>query len=123
MARDALASSATLRLMGMFADRSLQTCGVVFFLCVASEAERISGPDQVGRRIAVDLMAIEAAELTTVHRALNKVIALHAVIVRGQFGILVEVRCSRLHVFEFPVVSQPLPGQDRGLPPIRAGPV
>ena len=41
-----------------------------------------------------------------VYRALNEVIALHTVLVRGQVSKLVEVRRAGLELLQFPVVPR-----------------
>jgi len=48
---------------------------------VAGEAEFVAGEGQQRRRVGVDLVAVEAAQCTVAHVALDEVVALHAVLV------------------------------------------
>src|SRR6185437_3432904 len=59
---------------------------------------------------AVDLVAVEAADVAVVHDAFREVVALHAIFVRGEVGELVEVGDAGLEIFEAPVVGEALAG-------------
>ena len=91
----ALTSGAPFGVVGVLGDRGFKASWVVGVM--ALKAEKVSDPAHtcdVGG--AVDLMAVEAANLAVVHIALDEVVALHAVLVRGQVGVLKEVRDSGL---------------------------
>ena len=53
-------------------------------------------------------MAVEAADLAVVHDALREVVALHAVFVGDEIGVLVEVGGAGLELFEVPEVGEAL---------------
>ena len=59
----------------------------------------------------MDIVAVEATQLPVVHIALHEVITLHPVLMRRQVGILIEIRHTRLQVFEPPDIRQTLPWQ------------
>jgi hypothetical protein len=95
VARDALATTASLSMMCVLADGSLESSRVVFG--VAEKADCIANGYKIGCvLVAVNLMAIEAPDLAVVHGALNEVIPLHPILVRCQLCILVKVSCSWL---------------------------
>ena len=74
----------------VLADGALESRRVV--LCVAGEAEVIADGAEIRRApIAVDIVAIEAADSAMIHNALHKVVALHPVFVGGEVGVLQEV--------------------------------
>ena len=56
--------------------------------------------------VAVDLVAVEAADPAVIHVALHEIVALHTVLVRGEVGELVEVCRAGLQLFELPVVVE-----------------
>ena len=86
---------------------------------MAGEAERIADGAEVRRvLIAVDLVAVEAANSAMVHHALHEVVALHAIFVGGEVGVLEEIGDARLQRFETPVVGEPLAGQEADRPVI-----
>jgi len=106
VACDALAASASFCMVGVFAHRPFEPCGVV--LRVARQADSVAHCIQIGDvLIAVYLMAIKAANLPVVHNALDEVVALHSVLVRREIGVLIEIGCSRFQFFELPVIGQP----------------
>jgi hypothetical protein len=54
----------------------------------------------------MNVVATVTAHAVRVHGALNKVIALHAVLVRGSFGEVRERLFTKLVFFQFPVILQ-----------------
>src|ERR1700740_1415827 len=93
--------------MGVLADRAFESCGIL--RVVAAKAEGVALLDQVGFiAIAVDVVAVEAATLAVVHDALHEVIALHAILVRGEIGVLKEVGCAWLELFKLPMIGKTL---------------
>jgi len=104
---DTLASGAVCGVMRVFRDGALEACGVL--AGVAGEADLVAASVEAGGVfVAVNLVAVEAANLAVVHVALDIVVALHAVFVRGKIGELVEVGCAGLELFELPVVDETL---------------
>lgn len=106
MAGRALAAGTVFGVMSVFADRALEACGV--FFRVAAKAEGVAGYGKVRGRVRVDLMAVETAKFAVVHVALGEVIALHAVFMGGEVGILEEVRSAGFEFFELPEVGEAL---------------
>lgn len=73
---------------------------------MAAEAKFVASSDQIGWiLIAVHLVAIEAAQPAVIHGALDEVVALHAVLVGGAVGKVVEVLRAELRFFEMPIVG------------------
>src|SRR5215469_4931530 len=54
----------------------------------------------------MDVVATEAPDASAVHQALNKIVALHPVLMRSAVGKIVEVGFPQLASLEFPVVLQ-----------------
>src|ERR1700679_2057210 len=92
MAGHALTAGTALRMMGMSAYRSLQSCRIFLLRRMAAQTEGV--PRQLQARYvrtAVDIVAVEAAQLPVVHRTLHEIVALHPVLVRRHVSILKEV--------------------------------
>ena len=107
VAGDAIAARAVRRVVGVIRNGALQTGGVV--LVVAPEAESITLLDQIGFvLVAVNLVAVEAADLAVIHVALDKIIALHAVFVSREVCKLIKVCGAWLQFLELPVIRKPL---------------
>ena len=107
VAGDAIAACAVCRVMGVIRNGALQTRGVV--LVVTSEAESVSLLDQIGLvLVAVNLVAVEAADLPVIHVALYEIITLHSVLVSRKVRKLIEVCGAWLQFLELPVISEPL---------------
>ena len=108
----ALASRTSIRMMSMRTDRPLQSRRISHLIRVTAQAQRISRQLQACYiRIAMGVMAVKTPQLPVIHIALHKVIALHSVLVRRQVSVLVEVRHTRLQVFQLPYLRQPLSRQ------------
>ena len=106
VAGNALAAGAVGSVMSVLTDSAMQTGGIL--ASVAAEAKRVAADRERGDGAAVDLMAIEATDLAVIHVALHEIVALHAVLVRGEIGELIEVGDAGLGFFELPVVGQPI---------------
>ena len=79
MARSTLAARAVRSVVRMFADGPFQPGGII--LRVAAETESIAPFSEIRLvLVAVNLMAVEAANLAVVHVALHEIIALHPVL-------------------------------------------
>ena len=57
------------------------------------------------------VVAVIAPKVAMIHGALDKVVPLHPVLVRGQVGVLVEVGRSRFQFFKLPMVGQTFSGK------------
>src|SRR6185437_4076990 len=57
---------------------------------------------------AMYVVAVKAAQLAVVHRALDKVIALHAVLVRRKVRKLKEIRRPRPQLLKLPEIREPI---------------
>lgn len=96
--------------MSVFAYCAAKPRGILFRMTRATK--RIPRHPEIRRvGVAVNLMTIEAAKPAVVHCALDKVIALHPVLMRCQVCILIKVGSSRLGLFELPIVRQSLSRQ------------
>lgn len=74
---------------------------------MAFEAHHVSRFDQQRRILsAMDIMATETLYSTRVHHALDKIIALHAVLMRGSVREIHERCFSKLVVFQLPEILQ-----------------
>ena len=74
---------------------------------VALQAQHIGGLQQVGIVLgAVDVMATVAADAVRIHGALDKIIALHAVLVRRTICEMSESLLAQLVFFQLPEVLQ-----------------
>ena len=74
---------------------------------MAFEANHVSRLQQIGIVFrAVNIVATVAAHAMGVHRALNEIVALHAVLVRRAVGKMREGRLSELVILEFPEVVE-----------------
>src|SRR5580704_572711 len=74
---------------------------------VAVETNLIDGLTELGVVArAVDVVAIEAGYTAAVHDALDEIVALHAVFVRGAVRKMSEALLAELVVFELPVILQ-----------------
>ncbi|MBB5319319.1 hypothetical protein HDF09_004025 [Edaphobacter lichenicola] len=90
MAGNALTPGASFSMVSVLAHRPFEPGRI--FLRVAGQADRIADRNEVrGVLITVYLMAVETADLPVIHLALDEVVALHPVFVRGQVGKLIEV--------------------------------
>jgi hypothetical protein len=100
----ALAACACFGMVSVLADCAVKSGRIVF--CVAAEADCISSCDEACLVFtAVDLMAARAANFAMIHIALNEIISLHAIFVRGHVCELIEVCDAGLHLFKLPVVG------------------
>jgi len=61
-------------------------------------------------------MTIEAANLPVIHIALHEVISLHPVLVRCEIGILEEICCAGLRLFELPIVCEAVASSEADRP-------
>src|SRR5665213_710692 len=105
VAGGALAPGAVGGVVRVFGNSPLQPGGI--HGVVARQAERVaSGDDAGGVVVAVDVVAVEAAQLAVVHGALHEVVALHAVFVGGHVGELEEVGHAGAKLFELPEVRE-----------------
>src|SRR3978361_1636707 len=74
---------------------------------MASQSNLVALFDQAGLvLIAVDLMAIRAADLAMVHIALNEVVPLHPILWCCHIGVLIKVCRPGLQLFELPIVGE-----------------
>lgn len=74
---------------------------------MAGQTDLVALFDQAGLiLIAVNLVAIRAADLAVIHIALNEVVPLHPVLVCRHISILIEVGRPGLQFFELPVVRK-----------------
>ena len=90
MAGCALASGTGLGVVRVLANSSAETGWVASR--VAGKTKRISSDRKIRRiTVAVDLVAIEAAEAAVVHHALREVVALHPVFMRARVLPEIEV--------------------------------
>ncbi len=106
-----MASGAGFGVMGVLGDRAGEAGWIL--VRVAFEAEFVAGLEEVGPvLVAVDLVAIEAADLAMVHVALDEVVALHAVLVGGEVGVLQEVGGAGFQLFQLPEVGETLAGEE-----------
>ena len=60
-------------------------------------------------RSPVNVMARCASNPALIHHALHKIVALHAILMRGSIGKVQKICLPESDVFEFPVVLQFLP--------------
>ena len=106
MARNALRAGAPCSMMRVrFDGRCVGTVGRT--RTVAHETDLVRGLDQVGIISgAVDIMAAETRDAPPVHEALNEVIALHSILVRGPVGKVREGRLSQFVLLQLPEIAQ-----------------
>ncbi len=62
---------------------------------------------EIGDGAAVHLVAIEAANLAVIHIALHEIVALHAVLVRGEIGEWKKFVTPGFSLLELPVIGEP----------------
>ena len=106
VAGHAVAPRAVFCVMRVRAYRTFQSSRIL--RTVAGETKRIAFRNKVRFvAVAVNVVAIEAANFAMVHRALNEIVPLHAIFVSSEVGKLIEIGCSRLEIFELPIVGQP----------------
>lgn len=89
-----LAACTAFRVVGVLRNGAFQSSRI--FFGVAREAKLIAGDGKVRCNVAVNLMTIEATQLTMVHVALHEIVALHTILVRSQVGVLKEIRSAGL---------------------------
>lgn len=74
---------------------------------MALQAENVCRLQQVGVVLrSVNIMATEAAHTVRVHRTLNKIVALHAILMRGAIGKMSESLLTRLMLFKLPEIFE-----------------
>ena len=104
VASNALAARASLGVVSVFAYRAAQSRSILFV--VTKQAKRIARHGQIRWvRIAVNLVAIKTSQTAMVHVALDKVVALHPVLVRSHVGILIKARRSQFCRLERPIIG------------------
>ena len=80
VAGDTIAAGTVRSVVSVIRNGAPQTRGIV--LVVTPEAESVALLDEIGLvLVAVDLVAIKAADLAVIHVALDEIIALHPVLV------------------------------------------
>lgn len=96
--------------MRVLAHGSFKSGGII---CVmTAKTESIAVPYQVRLiPVAVHVVTVEAAQFAMVHRALHEVISLHAVLVRCQVWVLVEICDTGLKFLQAPIVGEALTGK------------
>lgn len=106
MTRDAFASRARLRVTRVRLERRFARTELAAW-CVTLEAHCVSGRSQL-RLIfrAVNVVTTETRDTMSVHGALDEVVALHPILVRGAVRKVSEGRLAELVIFEPPKILQ-----------------
>ena len=103
----ALAPRAHFSMMRMFADSPMESGGVIF--CMAAETQLVANDNKIRWVfIAVHLMAIKATHLAVIHHTLDKIIALHTVLVRRAILPVIEILGPQARFFKLPDVDESL---------------